>query len=122
MPRGDGSGPSGQGPMTGRGMGYCAGYSSPGFNNPGPGYSGRGLGFGGPTSVNLRGAGRGRGMGMASRGFRGWGMPVNSYTQQPISQTDEKKVLEDQKEILQEELDLLKERIAQLEKDTKDQS
>ncbi len=37
MPRGDGTGPMGQGPMTGRGLGYCAGYPHPGF--------GRGRGF-----------------------------------------------------------------------------
>ena len=33
MPRGDGSGPAGLGPMTGRGAGYCAGYPVPGFAN-----------------------------------------------------------------------------------------
>jgi len=52
MPGGDGTGPSGMGPMTGRRMGYCAGYNMPGFMN---------AGFG-------RGMGRGRGFG---RGF-GW--------------------------------------------------
>lgn len=30
--------------MTGRGMGYCAGYPTPGYMNPG---FGRGMGFGG---------------------------------------------------------------------------
>ncbi|MFH1391971.1 MAG: DUF5320 domain-containing protein [Candidatus Diapherotrites archaeon] len=33
MPRGDGTGPSGMGQMTGRGMGLCAGYSVPGYMN-----------------------------------------------------------------------------------------
>ncbi|UCH14781.1 MAG: DUF5320 domain-containing protein [Bacteroidales bacterium] len=35
MPGGDKTGPDGQGPMTGRKMGYCAGYSNihPGMNN-----------------------------------------------------------------------------------------
>jgi len=62
MPRGDGTGPRGEGPITGRGMGYCAGYDAPGFANPGFGreFGGRG------------GFGRGR-------GFRNWaratGMP-----------------------------------------------
>jgi len=87
MPRGDGTGPMGMGPMTGRAAGFCAGYASPGFMNgaygrPGlpvapmgypatnayggaPFYGYRfpfrrfGLGFG-------RGWGRGRGIG------RGW--------------------------------------------------
>ncbi|MDI3534182.1 MAG: hypothetical protein PWQ82_547 [Thermosediminibacterales bacterium] len=31
MPRGDGTGPRGLGPMTGRGMGYCAGFPVPGY-------------------------------------------------------------------------------------------
>jgi len=44
MPGGDGTGPLGQGPMTGRGLGYCVGYAAPGFTW-GRGY-GRGQGFG----------------------------------------------------------------------------
>ena len=34
MPRGDGTGPAGLGPMTGRAAGFCAGYPVPGFMNP----------------------------------------------------------------------------------------
>ena len=34
MPLGDGTGPAGLGPMTGRAAGYCAGYGVPGFMNP----------------------------------------------------------------------------------------
>lgn len=34
MPWGDGTGPRGEGPMTGRGLGYCAGYDMPGYQNP----------------------------------------------------------------------------------------
>ena len=34
MPRGDRTGPEGRGPMTGRGMGYCAGNNVPGCQNP----------------------------------------------------------------------------------------
>jgi len=37
MPFGDGTGPRGLGPMTGRAAGYCAGYGVPGFMNPVPG-------------------------------------------------------------------------------------
>ena len=51
MPRGDCTGPSGFGPMTGRSLGYCAGYSSPDFIWS-SGW-GRGCGWG-------RGFGRGR--------------------------------------------------------------
>lgn len=51
MPRGDRTGPRGSGPMTGRGMGYCAGYPGLDYMYPGPGF-----GYGGG-----RGLGRGRG-------------------------------------------------------------
>ena len=37
MPGGDGTGPLGLGPMTGRAAGYCAGYPVPGYMNPLPG-------------------------------------------------------------------------------------
>lgn len=56
MPRGDGTGPAGFGPLTGRRAGYCAGYAVPGYANPHPG--GR-RGFAGGCG---RGIGLGRGM------------------------------------------------------------
>ncbi|NIV39439.1 MAG: hypothetical protein GWN58_61525, partial [Anaerolineae bacterium] len=43
MPRGDGTGPRGAGPRTGRGMGTCNGSQTPGFASSRPG---RGLGLG----------------------------------------------------------------------------
>jgi hypothetical protein len=46
MPRGDGTGPMGMGPMTGRAAGYCAGFPTPGFMNPMGGRLGLGLGRG----------------------------------------------------------------------------
>ena len=33
MPRGDGTGPAGLGPRTGRGLGQCAGYAATGWTN-----------------------------------------------------------------------------------------
>lgn len=33
MPRGDGSGPLGMEPITGRGTGFCAGFKIPGYAN-----------------------------------------------------------------------------------------
>jgi hypothetical protein len=44
MPRGDGTGPLGFGPMTGRAAGYCAGYPVAGLMNR---FFGRGFGRGG---------------------------------------------------------------------------
>jgi hypothetical protein len=71
MPRGDGTGPMGQGPMTGRGLGYCAGYPNPGFMQPVPGF---GRGFG-------RGWGRGFGRGFRWRWFN---RPFYRYPAQPV--------------------------------------
>ncbi|HHF42155.1 MAG: hypothetical protein DRJ11_04565 [Candidatus Aminicenantes bacterium] len=76
MPFGDRTGPLGLGPRTGRGMGYCSGFPTPGFMNPGPGWGfgrgwfGRGWGFGFGRGWFGRGFGRGRGWGLG-RG-RGW--------------------------------------------------
>ena len=63
MPRGDRTGPWGEGPMTGRRAGYCAGNDAPGYMNPG-----QGGGFGG------YGMGRGRRGGSfgGGRGYRHW--------------------------------------------------
>jgi hypothetical protein len=66
MPFGDGTGPRGMGPMTGRGAGYCTGSGRPGFASPafGRGWFGFNSGFG-----RGMGMGRGRGRGMAWRRF-----------------------------------------------------
>lgn len=42
MPFYNGTGPTGDGPMTGRGRGYCPGYTIPGFLYPGTWGGGRG--------------------------------------------------------------------------------
>ena len=64
MPRGDGTGPAGMGPMTGRAAGYCAGYEMPGYLNP---YGGR-LGAGAPPTYPPAG-----GPGAYPLGAHGWG-------------------------------------------------
>jgi hypothetical protein len=67
MPWGNGTGPAGLGPMTGRGGGFCAGYGVPGYLNPagGRGAWGAGLGFG-------RGRGRGHRNRYWATGLTGW--------------------------------------------------
>jgi len=40
MPLGDGTGPAGLGPMTGRAAGFCAGFPMPGYMNPAVGRAG----------------------------------------------------------------------------------
>jgi len=71
MPRFDGSGPEGLGPMSGRGMGRCNSGNTAAGNqaqsgNRGGGYSRAGRGSG-------KGMGRGAGNGMARSGGRGSG-------------------------------------------------
>ena len=70
MPFGDGTGPRGMGPMTGRGAGYCAGFGRPGFTNPIP-RRGR-FGFG-------LGLGRGRPYGYPYAGKYGIATPYMGY-------------------------------------------
>lgn len=53
MPGGNRTGPRGQGPMTGRGLGYCTGFDSPGFTVD------QGYGFGRSYGRFSRGRGRG---------------------------------------------------------------
>ena len=65
MPLGDGTGPIGAGPRTGRKAGFCAGWRLPGFLNPLKGDWGNGTmtgrllsGFRSERSLFHRGAGR----------------------------------------------------------------
>ena len=113
MPRGDKRGPNGMGPMTGRGLGYCAGYDAPGFVSDAPprggaGY-GRGYGFGrrgGMGSGPGFGFGRGRGFG------HGWGFrnyPVPGFDVDPTYDPD------DHRPDLVAELASLKEQVKALE-------
>ena len=71
MPGGDGTGPMGMGPMTGRAAGYCAGYGMPGYANPGSG-RGFGAGFGRGRGFWGRGAGRGWRNRFYATGIPGW--------------------------------------------------
>jgi hypothetical protein len=93
MPFGDGTGPAGLGPMTGRAAGFCAGYPVPGYMNPVMGragffgsgvparpYGARLYGYGLPYGRRVvpgfrggfgfgRGFGRGGGRGRGRAGF-----------------------------------------------------
>jgi len=101
MPGGDGTGPMGHGPMTGKKLGLCAGYSSPGYPNTG---YGQGLG---------RGWGRGLGRGYLGRGRGFWwrGYPPEPYFQPTLTKEEEKKYLENIVKGLEEEIKEIRERI-----------
>ena len=128
MPRGDGTGPAGMGPMTGRAAGFCAGYPVPGYMNPvgGRGYGGWGRGFRGG------GFGRGRGFGWAGAGYGmpAWGGSVSPYVYggavnpyayggapfaPVITPEQELDGLKGQAEYLEDSLDGIKKRIEELE-------
>ena len=66
MPFGNGTGPAGLGPMTGRAAGFCAGFPVPGYMNPVMGRAGfYGSGYGMPYGGwGRRGLGFGRGFGL----------------------------------------------------------
>ncbi|MGB9791359.1 MAG: DUF5320 domain-containing protein [Thermacetogeniaceae bacterium] len=95
MPRGDGTGPMGLGPMTGRAAGYCAGFPAPGFMNP--------YGFG-------RWWGFGRGWNWR------WAMPLYPYPFYSVSPEQEATFLKRQAEILQEGLKSIEKRLKELGK------
>jgi hypothetical protein len=111
MPLGDRTGPAGMGPMTGRGAGYCAGYSVPGYMNP---VRGRGFGFG-------RGWGRGFGWRRAGYSYGanyGYDAPYPAYPER-ISPEQEAGMLAEQAKALKNELEAVKKRIKELEAETK---
>ena len=53
MPRGDKTGPNGNGPMTGRGMGNCSSNDRPGYTENDQNYR-RGFGRGGGRGFGFR--------------------------------------------------------------------
>lgn len=99
MPNGNGTGPMGMGPMTGRGMGNCAGTAGQGGGRPGRlGGFGRGRGFFG------RGGGFGRG---AGRRF----YSSNANYDAPLTKEEEQAVLKRDAEFLRAELDAVEKRM-----------
>ena len=114
MPAGDKTGPLGQGPMTGRGLGYCAGYNTPGYANPKP------------KRFFRRGFGRGF-------GWRAWDfapiervIPVQNIPitqpQQPTKEQEitmlenDAKVIEAEQKVLNQELEEIKKKTEELKK------
>ena len=117
MPRGNGMGPRGMGPMTGRGAGFCAGTGMPGFANPIPG-RGFGMGFGYGMGRGFAGAGRGRRNMFFATGMPGWTDRsgwVDAQSQAGIEPETEKQILRNQLDSLKTTLDTIQKRLDQLE-------
>jgi len=119
MPSGDRTGPRGSGPMTGRALGYCAGYDTPGYTRN------LGIGFGWGRG---RGWWRGRGIGY-SRG-RDWGYSIPVYKictpgivpqitpeNQLLMLKQEKSYLESEMNEIKNSLEDISKRIGELEKE-----
>lgn len=98
MPRGDMTGPLGQGKMTGRGLGNCS-VQTGGANQPNAVY-GRGVGRG-----MDRGFGRGMGCGFGRGMGRGLGRGACLYGFSTVA--DDKQFLSSQKSALEARLEIL---------------
>jgi len=103
MPAGDGTGPWGLGPMTGRAAGYCAGYPVPGYMNPWPRW-GRGGGWG-----------RGRGFGWRARAAWGYPYPALPYYPPVAAPAPDRSSLEQEAGFLRDRLNEVEKRIRELE-------
>lgn len=132
MPGGDGTGPAGMGPMTGRAAGFCAGYPTAGYMSPygAGGFWGWGRGRG------FRGGGRGwrhsyyatglPGWARAGYGWPAWSGYANPYSYDagysagaPAAPTaeQEQQALKQQAQYLQDSLDAINKRIDELQKE-----
>ncbi len=111
MPAGNGTGPMGFGPMTGRAAGYCAGFGRPGFMTPGPG-RGMGFGFRGGRGRRRRGVWGPPWAGPAQGGWA-WGAPAAEVVGPTRQQ--EREMLQGQIEYMENALSELKQRMSELE-------
>lgn len=98
MPGGDRTGPQGDGPMTGRGLGNCG----PGVEFS-PGNFGRGFG-----------RGRNAGRGMQYRFGQGW----NRFSAQTPPNVSEETLLENEVRILKEHLESLEKQLSDFKKES----
>jgi len=111
MPRGDGTGPLGRGPMTGRGAGFCSWFGMPDYGNASQEY---GSGFG--RGSGFRGGGRGWRNRFFASGLSGWMRPAGYAA--PYRKPDpevEKQMLKNEVDVLGSELDYIKKRLDELE-------
>jgi uncharacterized protein (DUF2126 family) len=118
MPYGDRTGPRGMGPVTGRGFGFCTGYSQPGrYTTPGGWYHrGGGSWYGG-------GGGWGHRNWYRATGLTGWqraawfaGRPDFEAGAVPVSSEDEAVFLRREAEDLERALGEVKRRLEEMEK------
>jgi hypothetical protein len=114
MPRGNGMGPNGMGPMSGRAQGYCAGNGMPGYLNAAQTWRGGG-GLKGCGGVFGRGRGN-RNMFFAT-GLTGWQRAAADFRGTVMSPEQELTVLRTQSIYMEEQLEKARARMAELEKE-----
>ncbi|AKJ39541.1 DUF5320 domain-containing protein [Methanosarcina barkeri] len=117
MPNGDRKGPMGDGPKTGRAMGYCSDSDSPGYMTRVPADESRNIGRGAKRGAG-RGAGRRAGVGFCCRktpvfgrvgGFAARGRSPGYFYPEPVQVREESNIdaLEDRIGSLKQELETL---------------
>ncbi|MFX1454113.1 MAG: DUF5320 domain-containing protein [Promethearchaeota archaeon] len=111
MPSGDRTGPRGLGSMTGRSLGYCAGYDTPGYT--------RGPGMGGAWRRG-RGGGFSRGMGYGRHWQWDYRIPSYTFYRTPIlpkiTPEDQLDMFKQQKEFLESEMNNIKSAVEEISK------
>lgn len=119
MPKGDNTGPLGQGPATGRSLGFCSGYDSPGYagNTENRMFRGfrRGMGSG-------LGIGYGRGMSSGRSRFSGLFAPrfKSGFSRDSVmNKEDEIRWLKAQADALKRSQQTIEKRLSELEKENK---
>jgi hypothetical protein len=107
MPQGNRTGPVGQGPGSGRALGFCSGYDSPGYQKGFGGGMGRGFN---------KGKGRGRGLGFG-RGHNFGNNFADTPQMKSLTKEDEIRNLKLQIEALERSRKNVERRLNELEKE-----
>ncbi|MEM3265304.1 MAG: DUF5320 domain-containing protein [Thermoplasmata archaeon] len=104
MPYGDGTGPWGYGPRSGRRAGFCAGYPVPGYlNNKVPRYGGYGFGFRGRFNYSPH----------VSGPYGSAYFPESTVAN--LSKEEQKRILEEELKELEEEKKAIEKRLKDIE-------
>ncbi|MGD8213251.1 MAG: DUF5320 domain-containing protein [Desulfobacterales bacterium] len=109
----DGTGPAGEGPMTGGGRGYCNSEASFGFGRSGPR---RGVGFGYGRARGNRHVFWETGLPRWARRRSDW---IGQYRKPYPSRKDEVRVLKEEAKALKEDLKAIEGRMSELEAEKK---